>query len=210
MDCALSGILVSREAVEASLGARLRLDQYRHCFADDAVAKQLSERLSEGQPSFKVTPLTLRQWYTRYHPASGPLQYESAKELDDAMGDHLRTVYPNFTPYALRTALSQRRKTVLVSVKTARTWCNVYASASSASADPAPQVLKRPAAHLSRALKRPAAASCALKRPAAADWQESSCKKVSLQVLQDASSVDHYPFYHRKICCQAAAVLPRL
>ena len=183
--------MFSPDAVDALLGSRLRLDQYRHSFADDAVAKQLSEDLSEGQPSFKVTPLTLRQWYTRYHPDSGPLQYESAKELDDAMGDHLRAVYPNMGYRTLRTVLSQRRKAVLISEMVARTWCDVYAAASSSSSEPAPQVLKRPASSLSRPLKRPAAASpCVLKRPAAADWQESTCKRASLQVLQDASSVD--------------------
>ena len=155
-DWAVSGILVSREAVEDSLGTRLRLDEYQHYFAGDAVAKQLSERLSEGQPSFKVTPLTLRQWYTRYHPASGPLQYESANELEDAMGDHLRTVYPNMGYKTLRTELSQRRKAVLVSEQTARTWCERYASVSSSSSEPASRVLKRPAATASRVSKKPA------------------------------------------------------
>ena len=132
-DWAASGILFSPDAVDASLGSRLRLDQYRHSFADDAAARQLSEDLSEGQPSFKVKALTLRQWYTKYHPDSGPLQYESAEELNDALGDHLRAVYPNFGCRALQTALSQRRKAVLVSEMTARTWCDVYASDSSSS-----------------------------------------------------------------------------
>ena len=173
MDWAASAILFSPDAADASLGARLRLDQYGHSFADDAVARQLSEDLSEGQPSFKVKALTLRQWYTKYHPDSGPLQYDSAEELNDALGDHLRAVYPNFTRYALRTALSQRRKAVLVSDRTARTWCDLYASVSSSSSEPSPQVMKRPASFLSCALKRPAAASsCALKRPPAAHWQE--------------------------------------
>ena len=137
-----------------------------------------------------VTDELLQQWYTKYHPDSGPLQYESAEELNDAMGDHLRAVYPNICCKALRTALSQRRKVVLVSKRTAQTWCDLYLSVSSSSSEPAPQVLKRPASSLSRALKRPAASSCALKRPAAADWQESNCKRIPLQVLEDAVSVE--------------------
>ena len=119
----------------------------------------------------------------KYHPDSGPLQYESAQALNDSMGDHMRSVYKDLTYRNVRMYLSMRRKAVLVSMQVARTWCAQYASASAALSVvvrmAASRVLKRPAAAASsQVLKRPAAAGSAAvkKRPAAADWEQSVSK----------------------------------
>ena len=82
--------------MEEALGDRLRLDEYKHRFADDVSANGMAEDLAEGQPPVSVAALTLRQWYTRYHPGSGPLKYSGAKELEDALGDELRREYDGF------------------------------------------------------------------------------------------------------------------
>ena len=63
-----SGVLLSPEVVEETLGERLRLMQYRNSFSDDAEAKAFSEVLLEGQPPIKVSVTVLRQWYVKYHP----------------------------------------------------------------------------------------------------------------------------------------------
>ena len=109
------GVCVSSLAVEEKLGERLRLVQYSQCFATDEDAKSLSDALSESQPPWKVSPAVLRQWYTRYHPSSGPLKYETAAALDEALGDRLRSVYvaAGVGFRAMRVALAQARKVAL-------------------------------------------------------------------------------------------------
>ena len=89
----------------------------------------------------------------KYHPDSGPLQYDTAEKLDAALGDHMRAVYPGLKYHTLHTVLRMRRKAVLVSRGVLRQWCDVYASVSSsvqAAASSARAVTKR-------VLKRPAA-----------------------------------------------------
>ena len=68
------------------LGERLRLLRYADCFATEDSCKALAEMLAEGQPPFTVSVLVLRQWYQQYHPASGPLVYETAAALEAARG----------------------------------------------------------------------------------------------------------------------------
>ena len=67
-----SGKLLDPVSVEAALGDRLRLGEYKHRFGDDASAQRMSEDLAEEQPPVSVAALILRQWYTKYHPDSGP------------------------------------------------------------------------------------------------------------------------------------------
>ena len=112
-DWSSSGMLMTIEAVEESIGMRLRLDEYRHQLADDVSAQELSRVFSESQPVVSVSGLLLRQWYTKYHPDSGPIKYDTVDALEAAQGHHFRTVYPNFGCRALRAALSMRRKVVV-------------------------------------------------------------------------------------------------
>ena len=133
----------------------------------------------------------------KYHPDSGPLQYDTAEKLDAALGDHMRAVYPGLKYHTLHTVLRMRRKAVLVSRGVLRQWCDVYASVSSsvqAAASSAQavtkRVLKRPAAQVAGGvLKRPAAAGSArvAKRPAAVDWEEPVSKQ---QATAASSSTD--------------------
>ena len=76
-DWSTSGKLLLSEAVEESLGERLRLDEYKQSFADEAAAQHLAEVLLEDQPPVHVSSLVLRQWYAKYHPDSGPLRFET-------------------------------------------------------------------------------------------------------------------------------------
>ena len=164
------------------MGERLRLTQYRESFADEAAAEVLSQLLSESDPPVAVSGMVLRQWYVKYHPDSGPLRYDTAEKLNEALGEHMRAVYPGLKYRALHAALRMRRKAVLVSQNVVRQWCHGYASVRSsvqAAASSAPavtkRVLKRPAAKVAgQVFKRPAAAGSArvAKRPAAADWDE--------------------------------------
>ena len=59
-------------------------------FLNDASAQQLSDVFSESYLFVNVSALMLRQWYTKYHPDSGPLRYETADDLEEALGKHLR------------------------------------------------------------------------------------------------------------------------
>ena len=191
------GALITAEAVEECIGERLRLNQYRESFADEAAAQALSELLSESDPPVAVSGMVLRQWYVKYHFDSGPLKYDTAERLNEALGEHMRAVYPGLNSWALHTVLRMRRKAVLVSQRVVRTWCDLYASVSSsvqAAASSAQavgkRVLKRPAAKdAAEVCKRPAAARSGgvAKRPAAADWEESVSKQ---QATSASSSTD--------------------
>ena len=81
-----AGNLQSIQEVEASLGPRLRLKAYAEKLQSDAAAEALLAELVEGQPPVAVaSALLLRQWYAKYHPASGPVTIEDAQELDGAV-----------------------------------------------------------------------------------------------------------------------------
>ena len=54
-DWSTSNRVLCREDLETVAGQRLRLLQYRGCFADEASALALSEQLAEGQPSVCVS-----------------------------------------------------------------------------------------------------------------------------------------------------------
>ena len=86
----------------------------------------MAEALTEGQPFGRVTPMLLRQWYTKYHPESGPLRIATAEALEDRLGDEIRRGYPDFKCTKLRATWANRRKLVLVSERTARTWVDQY------------------------------------------------------------------------------------
>ncbi len=101
----------------------------------------------------------LRQWYTKYHPDSGPIKYETAQALEEGMGAHLRDKYPGMKSGELHTVLGMRLKAVLVSRRVVETWITKYAPQSAAPVSSS-SILKRPAAAMaSRPLKRPAAAA---------------------------------------------------
>ena len=75
----------------------------------------------------------LRQWYMKFHPTSWPLQYHSAADLEQAMGDQIRSQYPGMPARALHTCLKQRLKSVSIDYQVGRTWVAEYASKSQAS-----------------------------------------------------------------------------
>ena len=112
-DYSSSGMLLSTAAVEESLGARLRLSQYRQSFLNEDALKQLADVLAESQPPVQVGTKVLRQWYVKYHPDSGPLRYATAEALNDALGDHMRAVYAELGYRRLRTVLAMRRKSCI-------------------------------------------------------------------------------------------------
>ena len=70
---------LSIQAVEEAPCDRLRLKQYRHCFADDAAAKTLAVSWEENQTPVLVEPLLLRQWHQKYHPDSEPIKVDTAE-----------------------------------------------------------------------------------------------------------------------------------
>ena len=122
----------------------MRLQEYEDRFGDDASAKALSEVLAESQPPLVVSVLVLRQWYTQYHPRSGPLRFDTAVALEESMGAELRLCYGDLLECALVLSLGRRRKAVLISRKVARTWLSQYGVKQSATGSAEP-VLKRPA-----------------------------------------------------------------
>ena len=89
-DWSTSGNLLTPRAVEDAAGEQLRLDEYAERLAGDVYAS--AEVLSERQPPILVSASVLRQWYNQYHPASGPLEYHTAVELEAAMGGDMRNV----------------------------------------------------------------------------------------------------------------------
>ena len=121
-DWSSSPVLMSLTAVEESIGERLRLSQYEDCFVDADAAERLSVVFAEQQPAVAVSGLLLRQWYAKYHPKSGPLKYDTALALEAGMGDELRASYAGMERTVLQNALGKRRKAVLVTERTCRTW----------------------------------------------------------------------------------------
>jgi len=92
-DWSSSGKLTLVGAVELHLGDRLRLDEYVVYFRDAGQVQALVDILSEGDPSYAVSELLLRQWYARYHPRSGPLSMTTAAELEQELGEEIRRQY---------------------------------------------------------------------------------------------------------------------
>ena len=149
-----AGALMDAVSVEEALGERLRRDENKQSVADYAAAQSMSEDFAQEQPPVSVTALTLRQWYIKYHPDSGPLKYQSAKEMEDDMGDEIRSELALW----VRKAVSQRHKAVLVSERSCKTWLAQYGiKAPAASGVVSPTIHKRPATHriTHRVLKRP-------------------------------------------------------
>ena len=121
-----SGKYLSVMAVKEGLGQRLRLDQYKDRFADDAAVSAFSVALAEGQPPALVEALLLRQWSQKYHPDSGPIKVDTVGYLEEVLGDDLRTTYAGMKYKALRTSLPQRLpKAVLVSENVSKLGCQV-------------------------------------------------------------------------------------
>ena len=133
--------------------------RYAHHFSSEDGIQYLIQLLREGDTAITVGAVVLRQWYMQYHPAAGPLQYGSALDLEEALGDEMRTVYGHFTSTQCRGlahALQCRRKSVLVSFQTIRIWYQNYNASSMSSI-----TRKRPASSdLGAVRKRPASVVC--------------------------------------------------
>ena len=114
--------------VEEQLGERLRLAEFKACFADAAAAQALSEVLREREPVVRVSALVLLEWYSQYHPDSPPQRYHTAAALEEAMGDELRRDYAGVGYRVLRVALGKRRKVVEVTAKVCQTWTARHAA----------------------------------------------------------------------------------
>ena len=88
-----SGRTLTPDALEEAAGERLRLQEYADRFTADAIADGLATALAESQPPPQVSALILRQWFTKLHPDSGALSYDTAEALEEALGDVLRSIY---------------------------------------------------------------------------------------------------------------------
>ena len=97
--------------------------------------------LAESQPPHQVSGDVLRQWYTKYHPDSGPVTYSTAEELEREMGDHLRATYPDMSYRPLHNCLGKRAKAVVVSHNVVEKWVQ-KCSSTSASSSSAPAAAK--------------------------------------------------------------------
>ena len=146
--------------MEAEIGDRLRLPEYSQRFSTAGLTTTLSEELAETQPAVHASGSLLQEWYRKYHPDSGSLTYAHAADLEEAMGDELRRHHSEVTYRALRTALSQRPKPVVIGPRCAQTWVETYASVAASSSSG----LQRPAAASS--VSQSAASSSTMKRPA--------------------------------------------
>ena len=82
-DWATAGGLRVCNQVEEQLGERLRLAEFKSCFADAAAAQALSEVLREREPFVRVSALVLLEWYSKYHPDSPPQRYQTAAALEE-------------------------------------------------------------------------------------------------------------------------------
>ena len=116
------------DALEEATGERLRLQEFTEKFLSDATAGEIAVLLAESQPPLHVSVLILRQWYTKYHPDSGALSYDTVEALENALGDELRSKYGGMKYRQLQTTLGKRRKAVLVSKKVCEMWCKKHVS----------------------------------------------------------------------------------
>ena len=82
---------MDRASVEQTLGQRLRADEYKDRFVDEAVAEVLRAELAERDPPVRVQSAhLLLEWHAECHPDSGSVRYETAEALEAAMGAELR------------------------------------------------------------------------------------------------------------------------
>ena len=170
-DWSTSNRVLRREDVEAVVGQRLRLPQYKDCFADEAAALALSEQLAEGQPSVFASARLLLSWHEKCHPDSGPLQVNTVAELDAQLGEEDRAAYAGLKRATLARALSLRQRPIAAGLKVCHDWLEKHAR-------PA-RVLKRPAgAAAGPAVKRPAGAGIATAAPSSAARSSSSSAPV--------------------------------
>ena len=85
--------------------------------------RPLADSLAEGHPTILMgDPFLLRQWYVKYHPDTGPIRIASAEQLEEMLGDEMRTLYAGMADRKLATAMSQRRKPVIFGQQVATTW----------------------------------------------------------------------------------------
>ena len=136
-DWSTSNRVLCREDLETVAGQRLRLLQYRGCFADEASALALSEQLAEGQPSVCVSAGLLLSWHERYHPDSGPLHVDSVADLDAVLGQEGRAAYSGLKPWALGRAQFLRLRPIAAYPQVCCDWLKKHV--------PSARVLKRPA-----------------------------------------------------------------
>ena len=91
-DWSTSSKILSIHKLECEFGDKLRLPQYEPSFDNEAV-EVLAQELEEHVPPVRVSSVLLAQWYTKYHPGSGPLHIEDAQQLEEHMGDSMRQLY---------------------------------------------------------------------------------------------------------------------
>ena len=185
MDWSSSGKLLTAYAVEDAAGERLRLDQYKLCFGDGLAAAALAEVLAEGQPPVLVDGLTLRQWYVKYHPDSGPYHINTTEQLEESFGSELRSTYAGFKAKRIVSALGKRRKVVLVGLQVCRNWVEKFGQQPAAAGR-----MKRPAAApAGRMMKRPACASSA---PSAVSGASSAVQKIEGMLMLEETCGERY------------------
>ena len=91
-DWSTSSKILSIQQLEQECGDKLRLPQYEASFQDVAV-EAFAQQLREHDPPVDVSSILLAQWHAKYHHNSGPLQLETAQELEEQLGDVLRLSY---------------------------------------------------------------------------------------------------------------------
>ena len=139
------------EDLETKYGATIR-----HLAVENRTGYKLMVILKTLEPPLYASTRTSETWLRKYglrtesSPAgtldSGHLQYQSAREMEDDIGDKIRSELALY----VKRSLSQRHKAVLVSKRLCKTWLARYGIKAPA--------LKRPATHrmTHRILKRQA------------------------------------------------------
>jgi len=117
------------QQIEKECGDMLRRPLYAYYFEEGERVHALVRSLRAVPPRRIVTAALLRQWYSSYHPKTGPLRFDTATQLEEALGEEMREVYREYRAdqyKQLRMILGRRLKTVKVSSPTLRTWYRNY------------------------------------------------------------------------------------
>ena len=184
-DWATAGGLRVCNQVEEQLGERLRLEEFKACFADDAAAQALSEVLRERDPFVRVSARVLRQWYSKYHPDSPTQRYDTVVALEEAMGDDLRRDYAGLGYVTLRTALGKRRKAIEVSLNVCRGWVEHHSA-------PAPEPAAAAGAASSSGIVIELAGAKAVEEAVGARYRKELARGIGFDFVQGVSTEGRY------------------
>ena len=113
------------DCLDAVVGGQLGMTEYENFFGTSGGVRSLLVQL-ETELSVRVTARVLRQWYERYHWASGGVVCRSVDELEAKYGTIIRGIARSAGWKGLHAALGMRKPPLKVAGCVFRAWVQKY------------------------------------------------------------------------------------